>query len=665
VQRIVTTLAVPLLVFVADRIRLPYLFENEEVRRAHLHLPSILALGVVPFLTAYALVEGAALLVPSWRRARHRPPVRARLERISGGVAVLLALGQGFGLALSYEGLDGVYAGYGSMSRLVVTATLAGGSCLLAVLARWATRRGLVNGYMLIMAVLVVERLGQSEGLGPVHVPWVGVVSIGATAVGTWIAIAGAGRPSRAPSVPIPASSIVPVPAAVWLVALPATLASWHLPAEPLAAVAAHRELAVVAVALGMAIALAALLHRPDEAAASLRKLGVAVDAQQAAGALWRAMLPTLAFVALLTAGTGLVSWAIVTAVLYDLATSLGAHLAGRGLVVVREERRAYLVAPIRAALAAEGIDAWSRGGGVLALLQAFGPYAPAEILVRAPDAERAASKLTALDADELPGAPSPEAHAESAGWGPALARGGVILGLLALVLVVTRLAQHPRLHYTGPRAQIAIVRADDLAAPFDRSETDPPVQGAELRTMQAPTGIDELGQRKNGTQTFVRVVSAPGEKLEQTWARVLPWLETHALPLDDRWSWEPILEPDDEFDPTKPWHVVGLSSIVLTGDDIVTTADVEDAAVGHSEASFGQYTVTVTLRPDAAMRFEQATREYVNRRIAILVDGHVDSAPVVKSAIGGGRFTITMGAGDPEKQLADASRLAASLGGE
>jgi preprotein translocase subunit SecD len=59
------------------------------------------------------------------------------------------------------------------------------------------------------------------------------------------------------------------------------------------------------------------------------------------------------------------------------------------------------------------------------------------------------------------------------------------------------------------------------------------------------------------------------------------------------------------------------------------------------------------------------ATRDWVQRRLAILVDGRVDSAPVVKSEIGGGRLTITMGAGEPEKQLADARRLAASLGGD
>ena len=55
-------------------------------------------------------------------------------------------------------------------------------------------------------------------------------------------------------------------------------------------------------------------------------------------------------------------------------------------------------------------------------------------------------------------------------------------------------------------------------------------------------------------------------------------------------------------------------------------------------------------------------TTEWLERRMAIVIDDHVDSAPVIRSPIRGGRLTITMGAGEPDKQLADARLLAASL---
>jgi preprotein translocase subunit SecD len=47
-----------------------------------------------------------------------------------------------------------------------------------------------------------------------------------------------------------------------------------------------------------------------------------------------------------------------------------------------------------------------------------------------------------------------------------------------------------------------------------------------------------------------------------------------------------------------------------------------------------------------------------VDRRFAIILDDMIDSAPVIKQKIGGGRATITMGAGDPDKQLHDAKQL-------
>jgi preprotein translocase subunit SecD len=71
-----------------------------------------------------------------------------------------------------------------------------------------------------------------------------------------------------------------------------------------------------------------------------------------------------------------------------------------------------------------------------------------------------------------------------------------------------------------------------------------------------------------------------------------------------------------------------------------------------------------VTLSSEAAARFEAATRAWVQRRLAIMVDDEIDSAPVVKSAIGGGHISITVGTGDPERQFKQAESLARRLRG-
>ena len=93
---------------------------------------------------------------------------------------------------------------------------------------------------------------------------------------------------------------------------------------------------------------------------------------------------------------------------------------------------------------------------------------------------------------------------------------------------------------------------------------------------------------------------------------------------------------------------------------------DAVAVAPDNRHAYSQEASVQVTLSPESAARFEDATRGWVDRRIAILIDDKVNSAPVVKSAIGGGHISITMGsAGDPALHLVEAKRLARALGGD
>jgi preprotein translocase subunit SecD len=71
---------------------------------------------------------------------------------------------------------------------------------------------------------------------------------------------------------------------------------------------------------------------------------------------------------------------------------------------------------------------------------------------------------------------------------------------------------------------------------------------------------------------------------------------------------------------------------------------------------------IAITLTPEAGERFAAFTRTRVNRRLAIVLDGRINSAPVIRTAIDGGRISITMGAYDYEKQMKDARALAAGL---
>src|SRR5262249_36598056 len=109
----------------------------------------------------------------------------------------------------------------------------------------------------------------------------------------------------------------------------------------------------------------------------------------------------------------------------------------------------------------------------------------------------------------------------------------------------------------------------------------------------------------------------------------------------------------------------IGWRSYLVKGPPVATAADVVDAVVVHPDRSsvrLESANVLLELSPEAARRFEEHTAANIKRRLAILVDGQVASAPVIITRIPGGKVSITMGAGNPESQLADARRLVRGL---
>lgn len=73
-----------------------------------------------------------------------------------------------------------------------------------------------------------------------------------------------------------------------------------------------------------------------------------------------------------------------------------------------------------------------------------------------------------------------------------------------------------------------------------------------------------------------------------------------------------------------------------LTGDKLV------DASVEFSQQQFGQPYVSLTLNQEGANIFSQLTGANVNKRLAIVLDDVVQSAPVIRERIPSGRAQIT-----------------------
>lgn len=163
-RRLFVTLLAPLALLVLGDVPLPLVNEYEFkhiMRTSDMTNVSVIALGVMPVLTSFALVELIALAVPRLRWRRHDPLGRIALGQAVAALAIVVALVQGFFLAtyfesMAYTGLDLVDEP-GWKFRILIMVSLAAGTLLLAVVAGMISVHGLGNGYgvMLVTSWLV------------------------------------------------------------------------------------------------------------------------------------------------------------------------------------------------------------------------------------------------------------------------------------------------------------------------------------------------------------------------------------------------------------------------------------------------------------------------------------------------------------------------------
>jgi preprotein translocase subunit SecD len=87
-----------------------------------------------------------------------------------------------------------------------------------------------------------------------------------------------------------------------------------------------------------------------------------------------------------------------------------------------------------------------------------------------------------------------------------------------------------------------------------------------------------------------------------------------------------------------------------------VTGQAIEDAFVANDPQTNKPY-VAVNFNHEGADQFRQLTGRNVKRRMAIVLDDKVESAPVIQTEIGGGRCQITLGGFRPYNQVLNAAR--------
>ena len=171
---------------------------------------SVVALGLRPLISAFVLVELFALAVPRLRPLRHAPEGRRRLAYVVAATAILLATIQAYFVARYLEALD--YAGSEIVAlhmRGMITITLVGGTMFLVWLVSVINRRGIGNGY----AVLLVAGWLMSpnwKGLGE-HPPLAFVLAAVAIAVVVITVVLLTRVRVGGTPIPLPSSGLVPL----------------------------------------------------------------------------------------------------------------------------------------------------------------------------------------------------------------------------------------------------------------------------------------------------------------------------------------------------------------------------------------------------------------------------------------------------------------------
>ncbi len=217
--------------------------------------------------------------------------------------------------------------------------------------------------------------------------------------------------------------------------------------------------------------------------------------------------------------------------------------------------------------------------------------------------------------------------------------------------------------------ARLEFKMVDDEADFFAKVDEKSVPEGIEIRIENAPLG-EVNGQKQNARRQFFSIKipsefdgkSTKEDEVARTKAmqaaldKLKAFVRTLDVPDDHTVGYEKTedYDPDTGKATEDGWRTFYLRSRAdVTGEYITDAQRAIDQRAGVPEVY-----VAITFSPQGADRFEQITGENINRRFAIILDDVINSAPVIRSKIGGGRASITMGAGEPDQQLKSAEKL-------
>ncbi|MCG3174147.1 MAG: hypothetical protein GMKNLPBB_02371 [Myxococcota bacterium] len=168
------------------------------------------------------------------------------------------------------------------------------------------------------------------------------------------------------------------------------------------------------------------------------------------------------------------------------------------------------------------------------------------------------------------------------------------------------------------------------------------------------PAGVEyAMGryQKPDGGSTSYEYVTAKNRDVLESFLRDSALVK----PPD---GYEYLVETDkDNIGETVYRSVLVTKTVALTGDTI------NDARVAQDTDNMGGYFVSLSFDATGARVFEELSGRNIGKRMAIILDNTVQSAPVFQARIGGGQARITLNSDiSLERSLQDAQDLAAVL---
>lgn len=181
--------------------------------------------------------------------------------------------------------------------------------------------------------------------------------------------------------------------------------------------------------------------------------------------------------------------------------------------------------------------------------------------------------------------------------------------------------------------------------------------EGIGFRQETVSVGQDPEGDLRRKTITYAAITKNEKETSKEALERFKAWTTTLTLPPDRELGYEVVYDTDAV---TQRSTEVGWRTYLLKTRAEITGDMIRDAIAqpDQSPNSLGGWYVAIRFTDAGGTIFERITGANIKRRFAIILDGRIESAPVIQTRIAGGNASITLGSADPESQLRDARKL-------